>query len=211
MLIDTSGQLERGTTWFLRSRRLVEDMAGTISYFRPGVEALSARLPKLQDATERARVDARVGELVAVGVPRELAERVVNFDTLYAALDIAEVAADAGKPVEPVAAVYFDVTNQLGLGWLREKIAALPGDAHWRMLAKGAMQDDLSSLSRTVTAQVVAGGGDVATTAPLIAAWQDRNRRALERAGQLLAEMRAVPAPDAAMLSVALRELRSLA
>jgi len=211
MLIDTSGQLERGTTWFLRSRRLADDMAGTISYFRPGVEALSARLPKLQDAAERARVDARVGELVAVGVPRELAERVVNFDTLYAALDIAEVAADAGKPVEPVAAVYFDVTNRLGLGWLREKIAALPGDAHWRMLAKGAMQDDLSSLSRTVTAQVVAGGGDVAATAPLIAAWQDRNRRALERAGQLLAEMRAVPAPDAAMLSVALRELRGLA
>ena len=27
MLIDTSRQLERGTTWFLRSRRLTEDMA----------------------------------------------------------------------------------------------------------------------------------------------------------------------------------------
>ena len=32
----------------------------------------------------------------------------------------------------------------------------------------------------------------------------------LERATQLLTELRAVPAPDAAMLSVALRELRSL-
>jgi len=43
-----------------------------------------------------------------------------------------------------------------------------------------------------------------------VAAWQDANKRTLERATQLLTELRAVPAPDAAMLSVALRELRSL-
>ncbi len=73
------------------------------------------------------------------------------------------------------------------------------------------MQDDLSSLARNVTAEVVAGGGDVTATEKRIAAWQDRNRRALERAAQLLAELRAVPMPDAAMLSVALRELRALA
>ncbi|MFO1322818.1 MAG: NAD-glutamate dehydrogenase [Burkholderiales bacterium] len=210
MLIDTSGQLERGTMWFLRSRRLADDMAGTIAHFKPGVDALSARLPKLQDAAERGRVEARVGELTAKGVPRELAERVVNFDTLHAALDIAEVAADAGKPVEPVAAVYFDVANRLGLAWLRDRISALPGGSHWQTLARNAMQDDLSSLSRTVTAQVVAGGGDIAKPSALVAAWQDGNRRTLERAAHLLTELRSVPEPDAAMLSVALRELRSL-
>ena len=211
MLISTSGQLERGTMWFLRSRRLAEDMAATIAYFKPGVEALSARLPKLHDEGERARVDAEVGRLAAAGVPRELAERVVTFDTLHAALDIAEVAADAKKPVEPVAAIYFDVTSRLGLGWLREKIAALPSVEHWQMLAKGALQDDLSGLSRTATAEIVAGGGDLAATATVIAAWENRNRRALERAAQLSAELRSVAAPDMAMLSVALRELRNLA
>ncbi len=79
------------------------------------------------------------------------------------------------------------------------------------MLARSAMQDDLSGLSRAVTAEVVAGGGDVAAPDKLVAAWQDRNRRALERAAQLMTELRAAAAPDAAMLSVALRELRSLA
>jgi glutamate dehydrogenase len=211
MLIHTSHQLERGTTWFLRSRRLADDMAATIAHFRPLVDALSARLPKLLAAGERARVDAEVGKLTAAGVPRELAERVVTFDTLHAALDIAEVAATAKKPVEPVAAVYFEIADRLGLAWLREKIGALPADAHWRMLARSAMQDDLSGLSRAVTAEVVAGGGDVAAPDKLVAAWQDRNRRALERAAQLMTELRAAAAPDAAMLSVALRELRSLA
>jgi len=211
MLIDTSGQLERGTTWFLRSRRLGEDMAGTIAYFRPGFEALSAQLPKLVSATEQAGIDAKVGELVKVGVPRDLAERVVKFDTLYAALDIAEVAAEARKPVEQVAAVYFEIANRLGLAWLREKIAALPGDPHWQRLAKSAMQDEVSNLSRLITADVIRNSTNLASTGAVVDAWQDRNRRAIERGKQLFSEMAALPTADTAMLSVALRELRALA
>ena len=208
MLIHTSGQLERSTTWFLRSRRLGDDMAATIAHFRPGAEALSARLPELQDSDERARVDAAVARYVADGVPPELAARVVTFDTLHATLDIAEVASTAVQPVERVAQVYFDVANRLGMPWLRERIAALPGDQHWRMLAKGAMLDDLTGLQRAITGAVLAGGEGPAVA--LVASWQMSNQRALERAAQLLAELRAVPSPDAAMLSVTLRELRAL-
>jgi glutamate dehydrogenase len=137
--------------------------------------------------------------------------RVVTFDTLYATLDIAEVAANAKRPVEPVATVYFDIANKLGLSWLREKIAALPGDQHWQMLAKSAMQDDLSGLQRALAGTVLAGSeADGASPSKQVAAWQDANRRALERAELLLTELRAAPATDAAMLSVALRELRNL-
>jgi len=79
------------------------------------------------------------------------------------------------------------------------------------LLAKSAMQDDLSGLQRVLTGTVLATGSAAgASPGKLVAAWQDANRRALERAAQLLTELRAVPAPDAAMLSVALRELRSL-
>jgi glutamate dehydrogenase len=211
MLIDTSAQLERGTTWFLRSRRLGDDIGATIANFAPGVAELSERLPKLLDAGERSRIDAAVARYVAQGVPQDLAVRVVTFDTLYASLDIAEVAASAKRPVEPVAAIYFDLGNRLGLSWLREKIAALPGDKHWQRLAKGAMQDDLSGMQRTLTGNVLVGvTTDGLSPAKRVAAWQDANRRALERATQLIAELRAVPAPDAEMLAVALRELRGI-
>ncbi|MCC6194445.1 MAG: NAD-glutamate dehydrogenase [Burkholderiales bacterium] len=211
MLTDTSQQLERGTVWFLRSRRLAEDMAGTIARFKPGFDALAARLPQLLGGAEKARLDERIGKLAATGVPRDLAVRVVQFDTLYAALDIAEVAADAGKPVEPVAAIYFEVGNRLGLAWLSEQIAALPGAAHWQRLARSAMQDDVANLSRSVTAEVLRGSDDVGLAGPLIGQWEEHNRRALERLARLFTELRAVPAPDAAMLSVAIRELRALA
>jgi glutamate dehydrogenase len=211
MLIHTSGQLERGTTWLLRSRRLADDMGQTIAHFKPGVEALSARLPELLAADERARIDAGVAAYVANGVPLPLAQRVVTFDSLHATLDIAEVAGNARRPVEPVAAIHFDIANRLGMPWLRERIAGLAGDQHWQMLAKGAMQDDLSSLQRAITAAVLAAGGDIASPSALVDAWQRSNQRTLERAGQLLGELRAVPSPDQAMLSVTLRELRALA
>jgi glutamate dehydrogenase len=93
---------------------------------------------------------------------------------------------------------------------LRDRVAALPGDQHWQMLARGAMQDDLSGLQQTIAAEVF-GGADAGTSTALIGAWQGRNRRGIERAVQLLGELRAATQPDAAMLSVALRELRNLA
>jgi glutamate dehydrogenase len=211
MLIDASGQVERATTWFLRSRRLGDDMAATIAHFRPGVDALSRRVADLLDAAERERVEAAIAALAAAGVPRELAATVTTLPALLASLDLAEVAGAAKKPVEAVAAIFFEVGNKLGLSWLRERIAALPGDAHWQILARSAMQDDLASLQRTVTQEVVAGAGSAAAADKMIAAWQDRNRRPLERVAKLLAEVRAVREPDASMLSVVLREMRSLA
>jgi glutamate dehydrogenase len=211
MLIDTHRLIVRGTTWFLRSRRLTEDMAATIAHFTPRIEALAKRLPQWLDQGERARVDACVAKYVAERVPEALAARVVSFDTLYAGLDIIEVAGSSGRSPETVAELYFDLSTKLGLPWLREKMAALPGDAHWQTLAKGAMLDDLSGLQRTIAAEALAGGADIAAPAGLIAAWQDRNRRGIERAAQLLGELRAAGSPDAAMLAVALRELRNLA
>jgi glutamate dehydrogenase len=210
MLIDTARLIDRGTMWFLRSRRLGEDMAATIAHFAVRVDALATRLQQLLDDADHARIESAIAHYVAQGVSRELAERVVTFDTLYATLDIVEVADSTLRPVEIVAEIYFDLAARLGLPWLREMIVALPGQVHWQMLAKGAMLDDLSGIQRTITGEVIAGGGDIAAPAGLIAAWQDRNRRGIERAAQLLGELRSAAPIDAAMLSVALRELRNL-
>ncbi|MBS0448523.1 MAG: NAD-glutamate dehydrogenase [Proteobacteria bacterium] len=211
MLISTSSQLERGTVWMLRSRRLPDAMGDTIAHFKPGVEALAARLPELLDAEERNRIDAGVTAYLKLGVPLPLAQRVVTFDTLQATLDIVEVAGQASQPVEPVATVYFDIANKLGLPWLRDRIALLPGDQHWQMLAKAAMQDDLSGLQRAIAATVIAGDRDLSAPGERVLAWQQHNQRTLERAAQLLGELRAAPVADQAMLSVTLRELRALA
>ena len=210
MLIGVSRELERGTTWFLRSRRLAEDMAATIAHFAPRVEALAVRLPELLDASGRAQVTTAVAEYVAKGVPEELATRVVTLDALYSTLDIVEVAGTTRRPVELVAEIYFELSTRLGLPWLRDMIGRLPGAQHWQMLAKTAMQDDLSGLQRTIAGEVLSGGADTFARDDLLALWRERNRRAIERAHELMGELRSAPTADASMLSVALRELRNL-
>jgi glutamate dehydrogenase len=210
MLIDASRLLERGTMWFLRSRRLSDDMAATMMRFAPGVESLASRLQGRVDSADLLRFEAAVDAYVARGVPRELAARVVALDTLYSTLDIVEIGDAAKRPVELVADLYFSVSTRLGIPWLRGKIAALPEEQHWSRLAKGAMLDDLSGLQRTVTTEALVGGVNCDTLPALVDAWQDRNRRSIEREQQLLGELRAASSVDTAMLSVALREMRAL-
>jgi glutamate dehydrogenase len=72
------------------------------------------------------------------------------------------------------------------------------------------MRDDLAGLQRTLTSEVLTQADADATPAELIALWQSANGVALERAQRILGELRSNPAPDLAMLSVALRELRNL-
>jgi glutamate dehydrogenase len=212
MLIDASVQLERGTIWFLRSQRLHEDMTATMAAFRPGVETLEPKLATLLAPDERERVERVAADLAAKGVPQALADRMATFPMLFATLDIVEVAAQTGHPMEMAAAVYFDLAGHMGISWLRDKISALPGSQHWQMLAKGSMLDDLSGLQRAVTAAVLAGAprSTDASAAALVQRWQQSNDRLLQRSQQLLGELRAVTEPDSAMLSVMLREMRRL-
>ncbi len=209
LLIALSGQLERGTTWFLRSARLGEAMAGTMQRFGACVRELSALLPDLLDEGERQRMAQAVQRLAERGVPPALAERVISFDALTATLDIAEVADSAGRPVAEVAALYFELGKRLDLGALRERVQALPASQHWQNLAKAAMLDDLSGLQRSVAGRVLTlAEGDEG--AARLDRWQAANARTLERCAQLQAELRTAREADAAMLSVLLREMRAL-
>jgi glutamate dehydrogenase len=72
------------------------------------------------------------------------------------------------------------------------------------------MADDLSGLQRAIATAVFSSAAPDAPAAELVGPWAAQNQRPLERAEQLLGELRAVPKPDVAMLSVALRELRGL-
>jgi glutamate dehydrogenase len=211
LLLEQGRLIERSTRWFLRSRRLADDMGATIAHMTPRVASLAGAIPALQDPADRTRSDQAVARYVAQRVPEDVARRVVDLDALYAALDIIDVAEARNRPLETIAQVYFEVATRLGLPWLRERIAALPDHQHWEGLAKGAMLDDLFGLQRTITAEVLGTAAEVGAPERLIASWADRSQRAMTRASQLLAELRAAPAVDAAMISVALRELRNLA
>jgi glutamate dehydrogenase len=121
---------------------------------------------------------------------------------MFATFDIVEVAAERELDVEQVAAVHFRLGERLELHWLRDRIVALPRDDRWRALARAALRDDLYSLHRALTAEVLRSGKSVEE-------WVDSNP-ASERCMQTLAEIRVGHVFDTTTLPVAVREVRNL-
>lgn len=208
MLIEVGRLALRATLWFLRRRREKLAMADVVAIFKPGVAALSAKLDALLTDGDKADNLKQEQGYTAAGVPAELARRVARIDALYAVLDIVEVASEYSHGADLVSAVYFALVGKLELRWFNSKITALPSDTHWQALARNAMRDDLSSLQRQLTTAVVKGGGKDA--AAMLAAWEQVTALPRARLAGMVADLKAGPAMDLAMLSVVLRELRGL-
>jgi len=105
--------------------------------------------------------------------------------------------------------VHVGVGERLGLARLHAQIDALHSDSYWQSRAKAALGDDLGGLQRALAQQVLAGGAGAA--GELVVRWEAANAVAVERARRLLADLAEAKQADLAMLSVAMRELRSLA
>jgi glutamate dehydrogenase len=112
--------------------------------------------------------------------------------------------------MEAVARLHFALAGELDFPWLRSVIGRLPADSHWDTLAKAALRDDLSGMLRALSADTLRAELSATDAGSLIARWKARNAVVYARFSQVLAELRAAEAPDLAMLSVALRELRNL-
>ena len=104
--------------------------------------------------------------------------------------------------MERVAAVYFQLGARLELHWLRDRIVALPRHDRWSARARAALRDDLYSLHRELTAEVLRSGVEVAE-------WVASNP-ASERYLATLADVRLGRSFDLTTLPVVVREVREL-
>ena len=211
MLIEVGRLVVRGTLWFLRRRRERMPIAKVLEIFRPALETLRTKVPKLLSTGDQEAWTASVKKLEAAAVPRAVAEKVTGLSALYAALDVTEVALEQKKPVEAVAALYFALVGELELRWFGDKITQLPTDTPWQALARNALRDDLSSQQRALTTTVskLSGAKDAVA---MLDAWKERYAPAIGRLKNMTEELkRSGSTLDLAVLSVLLRELRSLA
>jgi glutamate dehydrogenase len=98
--------------------------------------------------------------------------------------------------------LYFGLGDALLLDRLQDQILRLPRRDRWQAMARAALRDDLFSLHAELTAAVLrAGGRD---------AWIEANRTAVDRALEILGEIRTGGTFDLTTLPVALREVRNL-
>ena len=201
---------ERGARWFLINRKHPLDISAQVEAFTAGVSEVVAQLPKLLRGNDLQQLNAVTAELVAAGAPQALAARVAATSAAYSALDIVEVAWDSGRAPVEVAEVYFDLVDRLGIGGLRDRITALPRTDRWQTMARAAVREDLYSAQAALTFDVLAAAPGESDPEARFDAWVDKNQAAVERARSILGEIASADAFDLAILSVALRVIRTL-
>jgi glutamate dehydrogenase len=209
MLLEGRRVIERAARWLLRKRRRPLDIAETVAYFGPGAAELYETLPQLLASDDAEPILHRAESFEQAGVPSPLARRVAGLSTMFATLDIVEIADEADASLADVARVHFQLGSQLYLHWLRDRAVELPRDDRWKALARAALRDDLYGLHRELTNEVLrdtSAGGDVDTR---VDRWISANPAA-ERCLQTLADIRVGRVYDLTTLPVAVREVRNL-
>jgi glutamate dehydrogenase len=201
---------ERGARWFLINRRQPLDVAAQVESFTTGVGEVVAQLPKLLKGADAEQLASVSREYERAGVPEDLAARAAAVSAAYSALDIVEVAWDSGRAPVEVAECYFDIVDRLGIGPLRDRITALPRTDRWQAMARAAVREDLYSAQAALTFDVLAAAPGAPDPATRFAAWTDKNQIAVDRARSVLDEIATADTFDLAILSVALRVLRTL-
>ena len=212
MLLEGRKLTERASRWLLHNRRPPFDIEATVGFFADGVRTVRAGLPKLLTGRDLAGFEERRDSYLDLGVPLDLAERVATMVPTYAAFDIVQAAASAGRGIEETAEVYFDLADRLQITRLRDRITALPREDRWSTMARAALRDDLYAAHGSLTKDVLGVSGSEGPRSPeaRLAAWVSRNESAVAMAAQTLGEIWESERFTFTTLSVALRAVRTL-
>jgi glutamate dehydrogenase len=186
------------------------DIAITNRYYQPGARMVAEAMPGVLDGADREVFDERVHKLGEAGVPAELARRAAAMPSLLSVFDIVGVESATKRQLEQVMEVYFGLGSRLQLNWLRDRIIELPRTNRWQALSRAALRDDLYSLHRALTKEVLETGGRGASAEESIETWSERNSARVERAQSMLGDIKASRSYDTTTLPVALREVRNL-
>jgi glutamate dehydrogenase len=209
MYLEFRRLLDRSVRWFLRTIRDDFDVAAEIERFSPVARRWRGRMGELLVGSERARTARRAEEMLAHGVPPELATRYAGLLDEFSLLDIAETASHDTTDADEVARLYFYLSERYGADTMLERISQLERGDRWQALARGALRDDLYAALEALTRSVLSrdGGGSVEERT---AAWERENAVQLARTRQTIQEMETLERVELAPLSVALRSLRSV-
>jgi glutamate dehydrogenase len=210
MLIEGRRLVERATRWLVTAYPEQINIARTIGYFEEGAAMLRAALPDILDGTDRTAYHGWANELQAAGVPASLAGRVAAMPSMIALFDIVEAARTSNRTPKEVMTIYFKLGYRLELAWLRDRIIELPRTNLWEALARAAMRDNLNSLHRSLTQDVLDASKPGSECETAVEAWEQRNRPGLRRCVAMLDNIKASNSYNTTTLTVALREVRNL-
>jgi glutamate dehydrogenase len=203
MLLDIIGVVEHAAVWLLRVEKLA--IGGEASVFTAAVERLASLIADLLPASERALMEARSARLAVNGVPPSLAARIGAFIFLTTALEVCDLAARLGQPVERVARTFYEVGGRCAFDDLRAAARRLPTDTVWQKASAEALIDDFYTMQTEAADRVLRTANEAKDP---VAVWATARAGALASVEGLARELLAASIPDLSMLVVAGRQLR---
>ncbi|MFE2961037.1 NAD-glutamate dehydrogenase [Nocardia tengchongensis] len=209
--LETKRTLDRASRWLLSNRPQPIAIGADIARYRDAVRELSPLVPAWRPGAIATEVATRSQLAVERGAPRELAEEVYLLIFRYPLLDIIDVAELAQREAGEVLAAYYALDEHFEIQRLLAAVVGLERTDRWRTLARLAVRDDLYDSLRALTFDVLLTSSPEDTAEDKIAFWESINHARLARARGALTEIFAVGTLDMATLSVAARQVRSMA
>jgi glutamate dehydrogenase len=194
---------ERTTLWLMRHRNLPLDIRAAVAEFRSGINELAVSMEGHLQGRMRDEAFALEAGRLAGGVPEDLAQRSVQWPLLHTGFDVIDLAARTTTPVNQVASAYWQLFDTLDLAWMWDAIGGLPRSTRWQTQARAALRDDLVVGIRDLTADALRVGS--------VADWFHDYERLIGTSVAIFTDLRRVDVHDLTTLTVAVRQLRTLA
>jgi glutamate dehydrogenase len=216
LVLESRRLLDRVTRWFLTNRPQPLAVGAEVSRFAAAVRELRSALPQFLRGRERAGVEMKAAELRSAGLEPEAAMRSAVLVYGYGLLDVVELTElserdrEAREP-EEVAALYYGLSEHLGIDSALTSVTALERGDRWHALARLALRDDLYASLRSITLDALREAGPGTSVEKAIELWEKANASRLVRARAALQEVGKAGQLDLATLSVVSRQLRGLA
>ncbi|OLT21282.1 hypothetical protein BJF78_34450 [Pseudonocardia sp. CNS-139] len=133
--------------------------------------------------------------------------------SLLDVVELTELAERDREPREPreVAALYYGLSEHLGIDLALTSVSALHRGDRWHALARLALRDDLYGSLRAITLDALREAPPGTPVQEAIAMWEAANASRLVRARSALHEVSSAGQLDLATLSVITRQMRGLA
>jgi glutamate dehydrogenase len=174
--------------WFLRNVDLTAGLADVVAHYRDGIAAVAAALDvALPEEARNARATRRQ-ELIAAGVPEEIAVNIGNLGPLTAAPDIVLVADRAGRSISDIAATYFAASSFFRLDRIVAAAGNIPITDYFDRLALDRARDSIGDAERRLTAAMIGTGAGGAVA---VARWVEAHKAKVDRIRSAIHEIAA--------------------
>ena len=195
IILESRRLLDRASRWLLTNRPQPLAVGSAVARFSRGDPRRSRpRLPELLQGRERQTVLEHADELQEAGVDAEWAMKASAIMYGYSLLDVVDLTELAERDREPreppeVAALYYGLSEHLGIDLALTSVSALERGDRWHALARLALRDDLYGSLRAITLDALREAAPGTPVPEAIGQWEQANASRLVRARAALHEV----------------------